>query len=73
MFAEIFGRGWVPCSSVSYIKPILTHEKIFAVGKKWPKMPLFNPFFLGLGWPWVGEFVGFIVAFLHVSNPNRIW
>ena len=23
----------------------------------------FNLFFLGLGWPWVGEFVGFIMRF----------
>ena len=25
--------------------------------------PLFNLVFIGLGWPWVGEFVGFIIIF----------
>ena len=35
--------------SVSYLKPIPTHEKVLAV------------IFIGLGWPRVGEFVGFII------------
>ena len=35
-------------------------------------MPLFNLIFHGLGWPWVGEFDGFII-FYNVSQPNRIW
>ena len=43
--------------SVSYIKSIPTHEKLFAAGKCGP-----NAMVLGLlGWPWVGVFVGFIV------------
>ena len=29
------------------------------MGKKWPKMPLFNLIFIGLSWPWIGEFIGF--------------
>ena len=41
--------------SVSYIKPILTHEKLFAVGKSGATS---NLFFLGLGWPWVGLGLG---------------
>ena len=45
---------------ISYIKPIPTHEKIFAVGNSGPHAT-FNLFFLGLGWPWVGELVGFII------------
>ena len=32
---SLVGLGFL--QSVSYIKPIPTHEKIFAVGKKWPK------------------------------------
>ena len=56
---------------VSYIKHIPTHEKLFAAGKSGPNAT-FNPSFLGLGWPWVGEFVGFIILF-HVFQPNRIW
>ena len=34
-------------------------------------MPLFGLIFLGLGWPWVGEFVGFIMIFIFVSQPNK--
>ena len=50
--------------SVPYMKPILTNEKLFDVGKKWPKMPTFDLIFLGLGWPSVvGEFVGFMIIF----------
>ena len=36
--------------SVSYITPIQTHEKLFAVGKSGPNATL-NLFSLGLGWP----------------------
>ena len=32
------------------------------MGKAGPNAT-FNLFFLGLGWPWVGEFVGFIIVF----------
>ena len=47
VFAEnLFGLGFL--QSVSYIKPIPAHEKIFAVGKKVAQMPLLNLFFLGL-------------------------
>ena len=31
----------------------------------------FNLFFLGLGWPWVGEFVGFITIFYMLSDPTE--
>ena len=34
------------------------HEILFAVGKSGPSAS-FNLLFLALGWPWVGEFVGF--------------
>ena len=59
VFAEnLVGIGFL--YSVSYIKSIPTHEKLFAVGKSGPNST-FNLIFLGLGWPWVGEFVGFII------------
>ena len=62
MFAEILVRlGF--SRPVSYIKPIPTHEKLFAVGKSGPN-DTFNLIFLGLGWPWVGEFVGFIILLI---------
>ena len=59
MFAEILA-GLCFLSFVSYIQPVPNHEKIFAVGKSGPKAT-FNLVFLGLGWPWIGEFVGFII------------
>ena len=41
------------------------------VGKSGPNAT-FNLFFLGLGWPWVGEFVGFVIIFIlsMFSNPR---
>ena len=49
--------------SVSYIKSIPTHEKKYAVGKSGSNAT-FNLFFLGLDWPWVGEFVGFTIIII---------
>ena len=34
-----------------------------------PRLNLF--FFLGLGWPWVGEFVGFIKIVIMFFNPTE--
>ena len=45
------------------MKPIPTHEKILAVGNKRGPNATFSLIFLGLGCPWVGEFVGFILIF----------
>ena len=50
--------------SASYMKSIPTHEKLFA-GKSSPNAT-FNVYVLGLVWPWVGEFVGFVVIFIWV-------
>ena len=66
----LVGLGFL--QSVSYIKPIPTHEKK-SLWENVVQMPLFNLTFLGLGWPWVGEFVGFIVISRCVFQPNRIW
>ena len=64
--------------SVSDVKLIPTHERIFAVQKSGPNA-IFNLLFLGLGWPWVGEFVGFIIIvvffptqqnFVYREHPN---
>ena len=55
--------GWVGFLVVCLLhKTNVNHEKIFAMGKSGPHAT-FNLFFLGLGWPWVGEFVGFIIIF----------
>ena len=60
MFAEkLAGIGFL--QSVSYIKSIPTHEKNICGEKKVAQLPPYNLVFLGLGWPWVGEFVGFMI------------
>ena len=70
MFAEnLVGLGFL--QSVSCVKPIPTHEKILAVGKSGP-IATFNPNFLGLGWPWVGEFVGFMIMFTCFPTQHNL-
>ena len=61
-----FGLGFL--RFVCCIKPIPTHEKLFAVGKRRPKCHFQHLIFLGLGWPWVEELVGFIIRAKRVSN-----
>ena len=69
MLAEnLIGLGFF--QPVSYIKSIPTHEKIFAAGKSGPNAT-FNLISLGLGWPSVGEFVGFIMIFILFSNRTQ--
>ena len=63
---------------MSYIKSIPTHEKLFAVGQSGPNATL-KPIkvvllgWLGLAWPWVGEFVGFTIIFVCLlTHPNLV-
>ena len=67
--------GEVSCSSVSYTKPIPTHEKkLLDCGGKVVQIPLLKPnILLGFGWPWVGVFVGFIITVTCFSNPIQNW
>ena len=55
------------------MKPIPTHEKLFDVGKSGsgPSATL-NHFFLGLGWPWVGEFVVFTILCIYTMFSSLI-
>ena len=64
--------GWLRLLAVllSYTKPIPTHEKLPSCGKTVAQMPLLTKYFLGLGWPWVGEFVGFIMIFACFPTPT---
>ena len=59
--------GWVRFLVVLFPikKTIPTREKLFTVGKS-------GPTFLGLGWPWVGEFAGFIVTFTRVPTQHNL-
>ena len=70
VFAEILvGLGF--SESVSYIKSIPTHKKKIAVGKSGPNAN-FNLVFLGLGWPWVGEFDGFMIIFTCFPTHHNL-
>ena len=57
--------------SVSYIKPILTHEKYSLWEKSGPNAT-FNLIFLWLGWPWVGEFGGFMIIFICFPTQQSL-
>ena len=70
VFAEnLVGLGFL--ESVSYIEPIPTHENLFAVGKSGPTAT-FNLIFLGLRWPWVGEFVGFFIIYIGFPTQQNL-
>ena len=70
MFAEnLIGLGFF--WSVSYIKSIPTHEKVLAVGESGPNAT-FHLIFLGLGWPWVGELVGFVIIFICSPTQHKL-
>ena len=64
VFAEnLAGLGLLSC--VSYIKSI-------CCGEKSGPNATFNLFFLGSGWPWVGEFVGFILVFICFPTQQNL-
>ena len=72
MFADdLVGLGLL--YSASYIKPIPTHEKIFAVGKRGPNAT-FNLFLggvgLALGWP-VRQFHNNIFCLVNRKKHTR--
>ena len=54
-------------------QPQPTKNYLLGGGKKWPKMPLFQPIFswAEFCWPWVGQFVGFMYDILHVFQPQH--
>ena len=70
VFAENF--GWVRFVVVRFLyKTNPNPPKNICCGQKSGPRATFNPVFLGLGWPWVGEFVGFIIIFYLFSNPTE--
>ena len=66
----LVGLGFL--SSISYIKSIPTLENLSAVGKSGPNVTLINLFFLGLEWPWVGEFVVLIIMFICFPTQHNL-
>ena len=63
-----FGCGRFLAVLFPIIEPIPTHEKKNAVGKRDPNVT-FNLIFLGLGWLWVGESIGFITIIYMFFRP----
>ena len=74
VFAEnLAGLGFL--YSVSYMKSIPTHEKLFAVGKSDPNATanlIVSWVRLALGWR-VHRIHNIIYSGVYVFQPNRIW
>ena len=56
--------GWVRFLVVGFLRKTNPNpRKNYLLWEKVAQAPLLNLIFLGLGWPWVGEFVGFMTIF----------
>ena len=65
--------GWVRFFVVCFLyKTNPNPRKTICRGEKVARMPLLNLIFLGLGWPWVGEFEGFIIMFLCFPTEQNL-
>ena len=66
--------GWVRFLVVYFLyKTNPNPPKIICCRKKWPKRHFLTNFFLGLGWPWVGEFVGFtMIRFRYFPTQHNL-
>ena len=72
MFAEnLIGLGFLCFLHETNPNP----RKAICCGKKWEKVAqnaTFDLIFLGLGWPWVGGFDGFIIIFTCFSTRRNL-
>ena len=65
--------GWVRFLAVYF--PHKTNPNPRKIYMLWEKVALnatFNLFFLGLGWPWVGEFDGFIIMLMLLPTQQNL-
>ena len=61
--------GWVEFLVVCFLYKLKYQPtKKYLLWEKVAQNATFNLIFLGLGWPWVGEFVGFLIIFLTQQN-----
>ena len=68
VFAEF---GWVRFLAVCFLYQINPNpRKNYLLREKLAHMALSNLIFLGLGWPWVGEFVGFTIIFMFYNRTE---
>ena len=64
--------GWVGFLVVCFLcKTNPNSRKMFAVGKSGPNAT-FHLIFRGLGWPWVGDFVGFTIIFTCFPTQQNL-
>ena len=66
--------GWVGVIVVCFLYKVNPNpRKTILLWEKVAQTSLFNLIFLGLGWPWVGEFVGFIIIFTskYIFQPQQ--
>ena len=79
-FSRYHRRYWGVCGEFGWVRFLVVcflyktnpnPRKIIAVGKSGP-FANFNLFFLGLGWPWVGQFVGFLVICICFSTQQNL-
>ena len=68
-FAEnLVGLGFLVVCFLYKTNPKPTKKKLRC--EKVGQNATFNLIFLGLGWPWAGEFVGFIIIFICFPNQE---
>ena len=65
---NLVGLGFL--QSASYIKSQPT--KTYLLREKVVQAPLFNLIFLGLGWPWAADFVGFMIIFTRFPAQQNL-
>ena len=64
--------GWVGLLVVRFLHKINANPlKNYLLGKSGPNAT-FDLNFLGLGWPWVGEFVGFMIIFTCFPSQQKL-
>ena len=62
-------RFFVICFLLYQNQSLSNPREIITVGKSGPADATVDPTFLGLGWPWVGEFDGVIIIF--ICSPTQ--
>ena len=63
--------GWVSCIGLFPIQNQSQPTKKYLLWKQVAQNACLNPIFLGLGWPWVGEFAGFIIISICFPTQHK--
>ena len=74
-------KQWGVCGEFDWVRSLVAcflyktnpnPRKNICCGKKSGPNATFSLFFLGLGWPWVGEFDGFMLIFVLFSTQYNL-